>query len=97
MNKKHGTVGRRGGGEAKNKQTNSSFRLICFVFGSSQVTPQASLSGTIPPNSAIISCATEGALFISAHLSTDSVSALPKVWVLMRLWKQLTYSVKART
>ena len=29
-----------------------------------------------------------GALFISAQLSTDAVSALRKVWVLTRLWKQ---------
>ena len=29
-----------------------------------------------------------GALFISAQLSTDTVSALRKVWLLIRLWKQ---------
>ena len=34
------------------------------------------------------SYATEGALFISAQLSTDVVSALQKVWVLKRLCKQ---------
>ena len=43
----------------------------------------------LPPNSARFSYATEGALdFISAQLSADAVSALGKVWVLIRLWKQ---------
>ena len=42
----------------------------------------------LPPNSARFSYATEGALFISAQLSSDAVSALRKVWVLIRLWKQ---------
>ena len=37
----------------------------------------------LPPNSARISYATEGALFISAQLSSDAVSALRKVWVLI--------------
>ena len=49
----------------------------------------------LPPNSARFSYATEGALFISAQLSTDAVSALRKVWVLIRLWKQR--SAQART
>ena len=39
----------------------------------------------LPPNSARFSCATEGALFISTQLSTDAVSALQNVWVLIRL------------
>ena len=42
----------------------------------------------LPPNSARISYATEGAFFFSAKLSTDAVSALRKVWVLIRRWKQ---------
>ena len=42
----------------------------------------------LPPNSARFGYATEGALFISAQLSTDAVSALRKVWLLIRLWKQ---------
>ena len=42
----------------------------------------------LPPNSARIGYATEEALFISAQLSTEAVSALRKVWVLIRLWKQ---------
>ena len=42
----------------------------------------------LPPNSARFSYATDGALFISAQLSTDAVSALRKVWVLTRLWRQ---------
>ena len=39
----------------------------------------------LPPNSARFSYATEGALFISAQLSTDAVSTLRKVWVLIKL------------
>ena len=42
----------------------------------------------LPPNPARVSYATEGSLFIAAQLSTDAVSALRKVWVLIRLWKQ---------
>ena len=38
----------------------------------------------LPPNSARFSYATEGALFISAQLSTDAVSALRKVRVLIK-------------
>ena len=49
----------------------------------------------LPPNSARFGYATEGALFISAQLSTDAVSALRKIWVLIRLWKQP--SAQART
>ena len=37
----------------------------------------------LPPNSARFGYATEGALFISAQLSTDAVSALRKVRVLI--------------
>ena len=37
----------------------------------------------LPPNSARFSYATEGALFISAQLSTDAFSALRKVRVLI--------------
>ena len=37
----------------------------------------------LPPNSARFGYATEGALFISAQLSTDAVSALRKVRVLL--------------
>ena len=39
----------------------------------------------LPPNSARFSYATERALFISAQLSTDTVSALQKVWVLINM------------
>ena len=49
----------------------------------------------LPLNSVRFSYATEGALFISAQLSTDAVSALRKVRVLIRLWKQP--SAQART
>ena len=45
----------------------------------------------LPPNSARFGYATEGALFISAQLSTDAVRALRKVWTLTRLWKPWTY------
>ena len=34
-----------------------------------------------------------GALCISAQLSTDAVSALRKVWMLIRLWKQHSVEV----
>ena len=36
----------------------------------------------------VTSLMTEGALFISMQLSTDVASALRKVWVQIRLWKQ---------
>ena len=39
----------------------------------------------LPPNSARFGYATEGALFISPQLSTDAVSTLRKVWVLIKL------------
>ena len=48
----------------------------------------------LPPNPARICYTTEGALFISKQLSSDAVSALRKIWVLRRLWKQ--HSVQAR-
>ena len=40
----------------------------------------------LPPNSSRFGYATGGAIFISAQLSTDAVSALRKVWVLI-LWE----------
>ena len=46
----------------------------------------------LPPNSARCSYATEGALFISAQLYTDAVSALRKVWVLIKL-QALVYDI----
>ena len=33
-------------------------------------------------------CCWRGTLYLFTQLSTDTVSALQKVWVLMRLWKQ---------
>ena len=42
----------------------------------------------LPPKSARFGYTTEGALFISVQLSTNAVSALQKVWVLIRPWKQ---------
>ena len=48
----------------------------------------------LPPNSARFSYATEGALFISAKLSTDAVSALRKVWVLIKTVKATYYCLR---
>ena len=39
-----------------------------------------------PPNSARTGYVTEGALFITMQLSTNVVSTLWKVWILVRLW-----------
>ena len=46
----------------------------------------------LPPNSARFSYATEGALFMSAQLSTDAVSALRNVRVLIKL-QALVYDI----
>ena len=62
--------------------------------GARSVTPSIAF-WHLPPNSARFSYATEGALFISTQLSTDADSALRKVRVLIRLWKQP--SAKERT
>ena len=43
-----------------------------------------------PPNSARFGYATEGALFISAQLSTDAVRATQKVWELITLRASLS-------
>ena len=60
------------------------------------VTLQASLSGTFLQTLPEMITPLKGhALFISMQLSTDAVSSLRKVWVLIRLWKQ--HSVQART
>ena len=50
----------------------------------------------LPQNSARFSYATEGALFISAQLSTDAVSALRKVRVLIKL-QALVYDILPST
>ena len=50
----------------------------------------------LPPNSARFSYATEGALFISAQLSNDAVSALRKVRVLIKL-QALVYDILPST
>ena len=51
---------------------------------------QASLSGTFlqTPPEMVTYALKPGALFTSAQLSTDAVSALRKAWVLIRLWKK---------
>ena len=51
----------------------------------------------LPPNSARTGYAKEGALFISVQLPTDDVSALPKVWVLIRLCQRQSPSTKVNT
>ena len=51
-----------------------------------QRTLQASLSGTFPPKSAVISYATEGALLISEHLST-------KITLTVSLSRHFLYSL----
>ena len=59
-------------------------------------TPQIRLPA--PPNSPRTGYATEGArTFISAQLSTDTVSVLRKVWVLIRLWKQRSVQACTQT
>ena len=50
----------------------------------------------LPPNSARTGYVTEGALFISAQLSTDAVSALPNVRVLIKL-QALVYDILPST
>ena len=70
-----------------------------------QANLQASLSGILPPNSAGICHATERALFISAHLSTEIspiILTLSGPFVkfavslrTLRLWEQ--HGAKART
>ena len=66
----------------------SDARVPLFNFLSTlQATP---ISGALPPDSAIISYATEGALLIFAHLSTGAVSAFQKVWVQITLQASLS-------
>ena len=48
----------------------------------------------LPPNSAGFSYATEGALFVSAQLSTDAVSAFGKVWGPNKSVKVITIASK---
>ena len=56
--------------------------LGCFYSHISTHTPSIAFRH-LPPNSARFSYATEGELFISAQLSSDAVSALRKVRVLI--------------
>ena len=51
---------------------------MAYEIQSSELTLRAPLSGTFLPTSARFSYATEGALFISAHLSNNAVSAPAK-------------------
>ena len=66
------------GGNKKNSRAQSTFQRTKPVTH----TPSIAFRH-LPPNSARFSNATEGALFISAQLSTDAVSALRKVPVLI--------------
>ena len=59
------------------------WRNLCC--GKDEFTPRAIAFWHLPPNSARFSYATEGALFISVQLSSDVVSALQKVRVLIWL------------
>ena len=54
-------------------------RKVCYT---RKKTPSITFQH-LPPNSARFGYATEGALFISTQLSTDVVSAIQKVWVLI--------------
>ena len=59
-------------------------RVGMVAFRSELITHTPSIAFRhLPPNSARFSYATEGALFISAQLSTDAVNGLLKVWVLI--------------
>ena len=82
-------------GAAPSKELLLVGRVVCGIgIGERSHTPNIAFRH-LPPNSARFSYATEGALFISAQLSTDAVSAPRKVWVLITLWKQP--SAQART
>ena len=60
--------------------------VVVVVGGGSDTVPHSEHRfPDLPPNSARFGYATEGALFISAQLSTDAVSAPRKVWVLIKL------------
>ena len=61
----------------------------CQVYSLRAHTPSTALRHP-PPNSARFSYATEGVLVISAQLSSDAVSALRKVWVLITLRASLS-------
>ena len=59
------------------------YSFLSFTF-SSHCTHTSSIAFRhLPPNSARFGYTTEGTLFISVQLSSDAVSALQKVWVLI--------------
>ena len=66
----------------------NSARIGYATDGALFISAQLSAFRHLPPNSARTGYATDGALFISAQLSTDAVSALRKVRVVIRLWIQ---------
>ena len=57
---------------------------------------RSSLSGTLSPDSARIGSATQGTFLVSSHLSSDTVSALGKVWVRTKL-QALVYDILPST
>ena len=69
--------------------------LLCSLLSEKCLAPSHTPSIAfrhLPPNSARFVYATEGALFISAQLSTDVVTALRNVWVLIKL-QALVYDI----
>ena len=73
--------------------------LLCSLLSEKCLAPSHTPSIAfrhLPPNSARFVYATEGALFISAQLSTDVVTALRNVWVLIKL-QALVYDILPST
>ena len=65
------------------------FELLIMINEGRYHTPSIAFPH-LPPGSARIGSITEGPLFISVQLSTDAVSALRKVWVLITLRASLS-------
>ena len=73
--------------------------LLCSLLSEKCLAPSHTPSIAfrhLPPNSDRFGYATKGALFISAQLSTDAVSALRNVWVLIKL-QALVYDILTAT
>ena len=64
--------------------------MVCIAF-------LALLSSTFLQTLPELVAPLNGAFFISMQLSTDAVSTLRKVWVLLRLWKQHSVLVQSCT
>ena len=76
------------------RETSSTIARLLGIHGHGRRHTPSIAFRHLPPNSARFSYATEGALFISAQLSSDAVSALRKVRVLIRLWTQPSAQVR---